>query len=140
MISVSRCLCESVAKNNWGDELDINELTYQINGAVFEVNRVLGGGFLEKVYENALMFELQKAGLSAENQVPIIVKYKNQIVGEYLADIVVEQKVIMELKAVEGLKPVHTAQILNYMKACEFQYGLLVNFEHPKATIKRFVL
>jgi GxxExxY protein len=128
-----------VAKENEG-EMDINELTYLINGAVFEVNRILGGGFLEKVYENALMLELQKAGLSADNQVPIIVKYKNHQVGDYLADIIVEQKVIIELKALEGLKPVHTAQILNYMKACEFQYGLLVNFAHPKATIKRFVL
>lgn len=120
--------------------MNINELTYLINGAVFEVNRVLGGGFLEKVYENALMFELQKVGLNADNQVPITVKYKNHQVGDYLADIVVDQKVIMELKAVEKLKSVHTAQLLNYMKACEFQYGLLVNFAHPKATIKRFVI
>ena len=132
-------LRESVAKEKEG-KMEIKELTYLINGAVFEVNRVLGSGFLEKVYENALMLELEKVGLKTESQVPINVKYKNQKVGEYLADIVVEQKVIVELKAVESLKPVHTAQILNYMKACSYQYGLLVNFSHPKATIKRFVL
>ncbi len=120
--------------------MDIDELTYLINGAVFEVNRVLGAGFLEKVYENALVAELSKVGLIVENQVPIIVKYKNQRVGEYLADIIVERKVILELKAIENLKSVHTAQLLNYMKACDYRYGLLVNFTYPKATIKRFVL
>lgn len=120
--------------------MDIDELTYLINGAVFEVNRVLGSGFLEKVYENALMLELGKIGLNAENQVSVNVKYKNQRVGEYLADIIVESKVILELKAVENLKPVHTAQLLNYMKACDYRYGLLINFGHPKATIKRFIL
>ena len=120
--------------------MDINELTYQINGAVFEVNRELGTGFLEKVYEKALLSELKTIGIEAESQVPINVNYKGESVGEYFADILVENKVILELKAVEKLKEIHTAQILNYMKATGVQYGLLINFTHPKAVIKRFAL
>jgi GxxExxY protein len=78
--------------------MDINELTYAINGAVFEVNKVLGAGFLEKVYENALLIELKSRGLKADSQVPIKVFYKDDVVGEYTADILVEKKVILELK------------------------------------------
>ena len=120
--------------------MDINELTYQINGAIFEVNRVLGAGFLEKVYENALMFELRNRNLNAENQVPIKVEYKGELVGDYYADIIVENKIILEIKAIEKLLKVHEAQILNYLKATGLKIGLLVNFKHPKAEIKRFVL
>jgi GxxExxY protein len=120
--------------------LDINELTYQINGAIFEVNKVLGIGFLEKIYENALLVELKNRNLMAEAQVPISVKYKGKIVGEYFADIAVEDEVILELKAVEALKKIHEAQILNYLKATDYKIGLLVNFTYPKAVIKRFVL
>jgi GxxExxY protein len=116
------------------------DLTYKIRGAIFEVNRVLGHGFLEKVYENALMVELQERGLEAESQVPISVQYKKREVGEYFADIVVEDEVILELKAVESLQRIHEAQILNYLKATEFKLGFLVNFTHPKAEIRRFVL
>ena len=116
------------------------DLTYKIRGAIFEVNRVLGHGFLEKVHENALMIELQDRGLRVENQVPITVEYKNRMVGEYFADIVVENEVILELKAVESLEKVHEAQILNYLRATDFKVGLLVNFTHPKAEIRRFVL
>ncbi len=120
--------------------MDMNELTFHINGAVFEVNRVLGGGFLEKVYEDALLIELRARGLKAENQVPIRVKYKDQLVGEYFCDIVVENKIIIELKAIDSIKKLHEAQLLNYLKATGFSIGLLVNFTHPKAQIKRFVL
>ena len=120
--------------------MNINELTYQINGAIFEVSRTLGAGFLEKVYENALMIEMLKRGLKAESQVPIKVFYKKEAVGEYLADILVQDKVILELKAVENLSKLHEAQILNYLKATGIQVGLLVNFKHPKAEIKRMVL
>jgi GxxExxY protein len=120
--------------------MDINEITYAINGAVFEVNRVLGPGFLEKVYENALLIELRERGLKAENRVPIKVFYKDKVVGEYIADILVEEKVILELKAVERLEKIYEAQLLNYLKATEIQIGLLINFTHPKAEIKRMVL
>ena len=119
---------------------DINDLTYLINGAIFEVNRELGAGFLEKVYENALLVELNEKGLRAENQVPIKVRYKGKEVGEYFADIVVEDRIILEIKAVESLQKVHEAQLLNYLKATGYKIGLLVNFAHPKAEIKRFVL
>ena len=119
---------------------DIDDLTYQINGAVFEVNRELGCGFLEKVYENALLVELQKRKIEAENQVPIKVKYKGQIVGDYCADIIVENKVLLELKVVESLQNVHVAQLLNYLKATNYKIGLLINFAHPKVEIRRFVL
>ena len=120
--------------------MDINDITYAINGAVFEVNKVLGPGFLEKVYENALLIELRERGLEAENRVPIKVFYKNEVVGEYIADILVEEKVILELKAVDRLEKIHEAQILNYLKATGVQIGLLINFTHPKAEIKRMVL
>ena len=120
--------------------MDINDVTYAINGAVFEVNRVLGPGFLEKVYENALLLELRIRGLKAESQVPIRVFYKENAVGEYIADILVEEKVIVELKTVEKLNKIHEAQLLNYLKATGIQVGLLVNFKHPRAEIKRMVL
>ena len=119
---------------------DIDQLTYKINGAIFEVNRVLGGGFLEKVYENALVLELRNQGLKADAQVPISVFYKDEVVGEYLADILVEDKVILELKAVDQLQKVYEAQLLNYLKATGIRVGLLVNFRYPKAEVKRFVL
>ena len=120
--------------------MDINDLTYKINGAIFEVNKILGSGFLEKVYEKALILELKERGLRVQNQVPINVIYKEKPVGEYFADIVVEDTVIIELKAVESLQKIHEAQLLNYLKATKYQIGLLVNFTHPKAEIKRFVL
>ena len=116
------------------------DLTYKIRGAIFEFNSILGHGFLEKVYENALMIELQDRGLKAESQVPISVHYKNREVGEYFADIVVEDKVILEIKAIEALQKVHEAQILNYLKATAYKIGFLVNFTHPKAVVRRFVL
>jgi GxxExxY protein len=119
--------------------MELNEITYVINGAVFEVNRVLGAGFLEKVYERALVKELRLRGLNAEPQFPIQIKYKDEIVGDYFADIVVEGKVIVELKAVDELAGIHEAQLLNYLKATGYKMGLLVNFKHPKAEIKRFV-
>ena len=120
--------------------MDTNELTYKINGAIFEVNRVLGSGFLEKVYEKALMVELKLRGLSAKSQVPVSVDYKGENVGEYFADIVVENQIILELKSVDSLQNIHEAQLLNYLKATGYKVGLLVNFTHPKAEIKRFVM
>jgi len=120
--------------------MHINDVTYQINGAVFEVNRVLGSGFLEKVYENALLVELCERGLRAEAQVPIKVKYKGEVVGDYFADLIVNEQVIIELKTVDHLEDIHEAQLLNYLKATGMKVGLLVNFRHTKAEIKRFVL
>jgi GxxExxY protein len=82
--------------------MDIDQLTYAINGAVFEVNRILGPGFLEKVYENALLVELEHNGIKAQAQAPIRVTYKEAIVGDYIADILVEDRVIVELKTEIG--------------------------------------
>ena len=120
--------------------MKIDDITYAINGAVFEVNKNLGPGFLEKVYENAILVELSKKGIKAESQAPIRVYYKKQQVGEYIADLLVEDKVIVELKTVERIEKIHEAQLLNYLKATGINVGLLVNFKHKKADIKRFVL
>ena len=121
-------------------KMTLEEITYKINGAVFEVNRQLGSGFLEKVYENALLIELRERGLKAESQVPIHVTYKGNLVGDYLADIVVDDQVILEIKAIESLAKIHEAQLLNYLKATGYKIGLLINFTHPKAVIKRYIL
>jgi GxxExxY protein len=120
--------------------MKLNDITYAINGAVFEVNDILGPGFLEKVYENALLIELKKRGLKAMNQVPIKVSYKGEVVGDYTADLLIEDKVIFELKTGENLDRSHEAQLLNYLKATGLHVGLLVNFKHKKADIKRMVL
>jgi GxxExxY protein len=120
--------------------MDIDQLTYAINGAVFEVNRILGPGFLEKVYENALLVELKHNGIEAQAQAPIRVTYKEAIVGDYIADILVDDRVIVELKTVERIERIHEAQLLNYLKATGIKVGLLVNFKNTKAQIKRLVL
>ena len=120
--------------------MNIDEITYEVRGAIFEVNKILGYGFLEKVYENALLVELKKRGMKAKSQVPLKISYKEETVGDYLADIVVENEVLIELKAVEKLMKVHEAQILNYLHATDIKVGLLVNFCHQKADIKRFVI
>ena len=119
--------------------MDVNDVTYAIRGAVFEVNRVLGPGFLEKVYENALLIELQRRGLRVETQVPIKISYKDNPVGEYVADMLVEGKVIVELKSIEKLEKLHEAQLLNYLRATGIRVGLLVNMKYPRAEIKRMV-
>ena len=115
------------------------DLTYKIRGCVFEVFRELGAGFLEKVYENALVVELTKQKLACKVQYPLVVKYKDEVVGEYITDILVEDRVVIELKAVSKLLSIHEAQLLNYLKATNMRLGLLVNFTHPKATVKRYV-
>ncbi|MHC4105098.1 MAG: GxxExxY protein [Planctomycetota bacterium] len=120
--------------------MDINDLTYAINGAIFEVNSILGPGFLEKVYGNALLLELKKRSINAESQVPIQVTYKDSPVGEYIADLFVENKIIVELITVGKLDKIHEAQLLNYLKATGIRVGLLVNFKNQKAEIKRLVL
>ncbi|RPJ12324.1 MAG: GxxExxY protein [Deltaproteobacteria bacterium] len=120
--------------------MDIDQLTYAINGAIFEVNRILGPGFLEKVYENALLVELEHNGIKVQAQAPIRVTYKKAIVGDYIADILVDDRVIVELKTVERIERLHEAQLLNYLKATGIKVGLLVNFKNTKAEIKRLVL
>ena len=114
------------------------ELTEKIISAFYSVYNTLGYGFLEKVYENALVIELNKLNLKARAQTPIKVLYDKQVVGEYFADMFVEEKVIVEIKAVKRLLVEHEAQILNYLKATKIEIGLLLNFG-PKAEIRRII-
>ena len=112
------------------------ELTEKIIGAFYQVYNTLGYGFLEKVYENALLIELKKIGLKSIPQSPIKVVYDKQIIGEYLADIIIEDKVIVETKAAKNLLEEHEAQLLNYLKATKLEVGLLFNFG-PQAEFRR---
>ena len=105
-----------------------SEITEVIIGAFYDVYNTLGYGFLEKVYENALVLELAERGLSSKQQQPINVFYKNVQVGNYFADIVVENSVIIELKAAENIIVQHEFQLINYLKATEIEIGLLMNF------------
>jgi len=120
--------------------LQEEQISYAIQGCVFEVYRQLGCGFLEKVYEKSLLAELELQGLQAQVQVAVTVQYKNVVVGEYFADIVVENSVILELKAQQILPQSSKAQLLNYLKATGLHLGMLVNIAFPKASVKRVVL
>ena len=105
-----------------------DEYTNKIIGAAQEVHRELGFGFLEAVYGNALYKELTKRGMKCECQKPIDVFYKGEVVGHYVADMVVEDKIIIELKAVTDLRPEHEWQLINYLAATHMELGLLINF------------
>ena len=114
------------------------ELTEQIIKAFYRVYNTLGYGFLEKVYENALVLELMAGGLRVEQQKRLQVYYENHVVGDYFADLVVEDLVIIELKVADALTLAHEAQLLNYLKATSVEVGLLFNFG-PQATFRRKV-
>lgn len=113
-----------------------SDITEQILKAFYTVYNELGYGFLEKVYENALAIELKELGLVVVQQAPIQVSFREQIVGEYFADLIVEDKVIVELKAAQALVDVNKAQLLNYLKATRYEVGLLLNFG-PKPEHRR---
>jgi GxxExxY protein len=113
------------------------ELTGKILEASFQVIRELGAGFLEGVYQNALLVALRQKGIKAEPRVPLLVRFRGEVVGEYFADLLVEGKVIVELKAVKALAPEHQAQIINYLKATGIEVGLLINFGNPKLEYRR---
>ncbi len=115
------------------------ELTEKVLGAAFKVLNTLGTGFLEKVYENALSFQLQRIGLSVESQKVFHVKYEGAIVGEYQADLVVAGKVIVECKAISNMDSVREAQLINYLKASGVHVGLLINFGRPTLQYRRLV-
>ena len=115
-----------------------SELTDKIIKAYYNVYNNLGYGFLEKVYENSLLLELSSLGLKCSSQHPIQVNYNGKEVGKYFADIVIEDSVIVELKAVESIIEQHEAQLLNYLKATNYEVGLLLNFG-PSPQIKRKV-
>ena len=117
----------------------LNNVTKMVIGASFEVANVLGTGFLEKVYEKALAVELRRRGLVVEEQKPLSVSYKGDVVGEYFADLLVEHRVIVELKYVDAFASEHIAQCLNYLKAAGLHVALLINFKHPRIDYKRIV-
>jgi GxxExxY protein len=117
----------------------ISGLPEQIIKAAFQVSNVLGSGFLEKVYENALAYELRKQGRLVEQQYLIDVRYDNIIVGQYVADLVVDNLVLVEVKSIKCFDDVHLAQCLNYLKATGKSVCLLINFGNPRVDIKRIV-
>jgi GxxExxY protein len=125
---------------NTDDDGGLTRLSERIIGCAFTVANTLGSGFLEKVYENALAYELRKSGLVIEQQHDLVVRYDGVIVGEYVADLFVEDTVLVELKAVRELDDVHRAQCLNYLKAAGLRLCLLINFGKPRLQVKRLML
>jgi GxxExxY protein len=123
-------------KHRW----ETNQITETVIGAAYKIGNTLGSGFLEKVYENALAIEIRKSGLLVVQQHPIHVKYEGAIVGEFFADLLVQDEVLIELKAVKALDEIHLAQCLNYLKATGLRVSLLINFGNPKVEIKRVML
>jgi len=116
------------------------ELSDKIIGIAIEVHKTLGNGYLEKVYENALMLDFYQNKISAEQQVALPVKYKNKIVGDYFADIVVDASIILELKTVTKIIPINEAQLLHYLKSTGLKTGYLLNFgAERKLEFKRMV-
>ncbi|MEK7399480.1 MAG: GxxExxY protein [Candidatus Poribacteria bacterium] len=120
-------------------EDEYNKITERIINCAFIVSNTLGVGFLEKVYENAMFIELQKANLDTKQQFPIKIYYENICVGDYYADLLVNDEIIIELKTVKAIEEIHIAQLLNYLKATNKKVGLILNFAKPKVEIKRMV-
>lgn len=118
--------------------MEDNLLTHKIIGAAYKVHNQLGAGFLEKVYENALRIELTKLGLQVQQQALIAVYYEGEIVGEYYADLWVEEQIIVELKAVRVLTKEHEVQLVNYLTATGFETGLLLNFGSSVQVKRKF--
>ena len=120
----------------------VDKLAYAVIGAAIEVHRLLGPGFLEVVYEQALVVELQLSGIPFKRQVVVAVNYKGQAVGEGRLDLLIGDALIIELKAVNELTPIHSAQVISYLKMTGNQLGLLINFNVPilKDGIKRIIL
>ncbi|MBI3771611.1 MAG: GxxExxY protein [Gammaproteobacteria bacterium] len=117
----------------------LTALSEQVIGCAFEVSNRLGAGFLEAVYENALCHELTYKGVPFVRQKPLEVRYRGKIVGNYVADIVVGNRLLLELKALSKLSPEHDAQVMNYLNASGLKVGLLLNFGTPKLGIRRIV-
>ncbi len=116
-----------------------NNLSRRVIGCALEVSNTLGPGFFEKIYEKALCIEFEKNGIDFQTQKSVNVIYKGSLVGEYITDIIVEDKLLLELKAVSALCSEHEAQLMNYLKATGLSVGLLLNFGKPKLGIKRMV-
>jgi len=125
-----------------GENVNIiyKELSYKIIELALEVHNELGCGFLEKVYENALMLLFEKEKIPAKQQAPANVYFQEKVVGEYFADILIDNKVILELKTVDVISNIHIAQVINYLRATGIKLGLILNFGKPKFEYKRLVL
>jgi GxxExxY protein len=123
--------------NTKADFQNLNPVTEKIIAAAYKVSNTLGAGFLEKVYENAMAVELRQSGLQIAQQQSFIIRYSNVVVGEYVADFVMEKQVILEIKALKMLDQTHIAQCLNYLKAANLLLALLINFGTPRIQIKR---
>jgi GxxExxY protein len=121
------------------DEHRLNSITEKVIGCAYRVANGLGPGFLEKVYENALAHELRKAGIAVEQQKRVLVLYDGIVVGDYVADLLVEEVVLVELKAAKALDEVHLAQCLNYLRGASLRIGLLINFGTARIEVKRVV-
>jgi GxxExxY protein len=121
---------------------DLDELAHAVIGAALEVHKHLGPGFLEQTYAKALSIELNQRNIAHENEVPVSLNYKGNPIGDGRLDILVQKKLIIELKAVDQLHPVHHAQVLSYLKATNLQLGLLINFNVSmlKEGIQRIIL
>lgn len=115
------------------------DLTQKILEAAFAVHNTLGAGFLEKVYSNALLYELRASGTVCDQEIAYQVRYRDAVVGDYFADLIVDKRVLVELKACTSLDSVHDAQILNYLKASRIHVGLLLNFGKPRLEYRRFI-
>lgn len=126
-------------KTSKKEEYKYKELTGLILKLAFEVHNTLGCGFLEKVYERALIYEFKINNLKVETQKTMKIVYKDQNVGTYIADIVVEGKVIIELKAIDFLTTIHRAQVLNYLRASGYDVALILNFAKPRLEYKRVI-
>jgi len=113
------------------------ELTQKIIGCAYRVHNKMGFGYLESVYEKCLLIELERAGLKAKSQVPIQVFYEGENVGDFIADIIVEDSVILELKSVRRIANAHEVQLVNYLTATEKEVGLILNFAEAKVEVKR---
>lgn len=122
------------------DKIIYGDLSYKIVGLAIQVRKELGYGFLEKVYENSLMVMLRENGILAEQQVPIKVKFHGYVVGDYIADILVDIRIILELKSLDRLTDVHKAQTLNYLKATGIKLAILLNFGKHRLETERLVL
>lgn len=116
--------------------MNIDQITEIIIGCAYKVHNTLGEGFLEKVYENALCIELNDANLRVKQQVPVKVFYRDRVVGDYLADLVVEECIIIEIKAIRSIAKEHEVQLVNYLNATGIENGLLLNFG-PSVEVKR---
>ena len=121
------------------NEILYKDLSYKIVGLAMRVHSKLGYGFLEKVYENALMVLFRREGIEAKQQAPITVYFEEEAVGNYYADILVEDKVILEIKSVENIIDAHIAQTLNYLKATGLRLAIILNFSKEKLKYKRIV-